>query len=204
MLTNTFPSSSTRTGALVAMLAGVAACAPAASQVPSGLQAGSAPVLLSCPAGQQPLLRQVVVGGASVPQVECVAAPGAAGVVPAAPMTAAPQPVAGYNYAPPPAAPVYAAPTAAPAVATVPVASAPAPIRTVSTRPAARRVVYDDDVVEYREKKQRSWKKSAVIIGSSAGIGAGVGAATGGKKGALIGAAIGGGAATVWDQITRR
>jgi hypothetical protein len=47
-------------------------------------------------------------------------------------------------------------------------------------------------------------KKSAIIIGSSAGVGAGVGAAVGGKKGALIGAAIGGGGAAIWDQITRR
>jgi hypothetical protein len=47
-------------------------------------------------------------------------------------------------------------------------------------------------------------KKSAVIIGSTAGVGAGLGAAIGGKKGALIGAAIGGGGATVWDQVTRR
>ena len=66
-------------------------------------------------------------------------------------------------------------------------------------------MVYDDDVVEYRSpKKGRTWQKSAIIIGSSAGVGAGVGAATGGKKGALIGAAIGGGAATIWDQATRR
>ena len=47
-------------------------------------------------------------------------------------------------------------------------------------------------------------KKSAIIIGSSAGVGAGVGAAVGGKKGALLGAVIGGGGATAWDQITRR
>jgi hypothetical protein len=47
-------------------------------------------------------------------------------------------------------------------------------------------------------------KKSAVIIGSSAGVGAGVGAAVGGKKGALVGAVIGGGGAALWDQITRR
>ena len=47
-------------------------------------------------------------------------------------------------------------------------------------------------------------KKSAIIIGSSAGVGAGVGAAVGGKKGALIGAVVGGGGATLWDQITRR
>ena len=57
-------------------------------------------------------------------------------------------------------------------------------------------------MVEY--KKPRSWKKSAVIIGSAAGVGAGVGGATKGKKGALIGAAIGGGAAAIWDQVTRR
>jgi hypothetical protein len=46
-------------------------------------------------------------------------------------------------------------------------------------------------------------KKSAIIIGSSAGAGAGLGAAIGGKKGAAIGAIIGGGGATLWDQITR-
>jgi uncharacterized membrane protein len=77
----------------------------------------------------------------------------------------------------------------------VPVSSRP------SARPApARQVVYD----ERPEAAGRSVKKSAVIIGSSAGVGAGVGAAVGGKKGALIGAAIGGGGAAVWDQITRR
>ncbi len=53
-------------------------------------------------------------------------------------------------------------------------------------------------------RQTRSVKKSAIIIGSSAGVGAGVGAAVGGKKGALIGAAIGGGGAAIWDQITRR
>ena len=53
-------------------------------------------------------------------------------------------------------------------------------------------------------RKARTVKKSAIIIGSSAGAGAGVGAAIGGKKGALIGAAIGGGGAALWDQITRR
>jgi hypothetical protein len=53
-------------------------------------------------------------------------------------------------------------------------------------------------------RRGRSVKKSAIIIGSSAGIGAGVGAAVSGKKGALIGAAIGGGGAAIWDQMTRR
>ncbi len=66
-----------------------------------------------------------------------------------------------------------------------------------------RQVIYRDAPVR-RDTPRRSWQKSALIIGGSAGAGAGVGAAVGGKKGALIGAAIGGGAATVYDQITRR
>ena len=39
-----------------------------------------------------------------------------------------------------------------------------------------------------RVRPKRAVKKSAIIIGSSAGAGAGIGAAVGGKKGALIGA----------------
>jgi hypothetical protein len=58
--------------------------------------------------------------------------------------------------------------------------------------------------VQRIEPQGRSWRKSALIIGSSAGVGAGVGGAVGGKKGALIGAAIGGGGATIWDQMTRK
>ncbi len=201
MLATTLSSSSVRASAFVALLAGITACAPASSTSPASLQAMQSPILLTCPAGQQPLLRQVVVNGAAVPQVECVTAPAAVAV-----------PVGG-QLAPPPAtyatsqAAAYAPlPAYTPAQAPreyVPAAPA-ATARTVSTRPAARAAVYDDDVVEYRQKKGRSVKKSALIIGSSAGIGAGIGAATGGKKGALIGAAIGGGAATVWDQATRR
>jgi hypothetical protein len=66
-----------------------------------------------------------------------------------------------------------------------------------------RQVVYREAPVR-RVRSPRSWQKSALIIGGSAGAGAGIGAAVGGKKGALIGAAIGGGAATVYDQATRR
>jgi hypothetical protein len=65
----------------------------------------------------------------------------------------------------------------------------------VSYQPARERVV---------RQPARSVKKSAVIIGSSAGVGAGVGALIGGKKGAGIGALVGGGGAALWDQITRR
>jgi uncharacterized protein YcfJ len=75
----------------------------------------------------------------------------------------------------------------------VPASTAPRAVRT-------NQVVYDERPV----RQTRSVKKSAVIIGSSAGVGAGVGAAMGGKKGALIGAAIGGGGAAIWDQVTRK
>lgn len=183
------------TAAVVALFAGVAACAPAPSSSPavsgpqalaSTGQAASTPVLLSCPAGQQPLMRQVVVQGALVPQVECVAA------VPMAPAGMAMVAAAAPTYTP--QGPVH---TYVPQ-AVEPYRTTPAP------RPRARTVAYDDGVVEYRRPTKRSWQKSAVIIGSAAGAGAGVGALSGGKKGALIGAAVGGGAATIWDQITRR
>jgi hypothetical protein len=156
-------------------------------------QPGS-PVVVSCEPNQRTLVRPTMVDGVAMSQVECVSAV----------QTAA--------YAPQQAQP-FAAPAryrAARAIETVrdpeladarviPAsypADAPRPVRT-------RQVVYGDDRVEPL-KRERSVKKSAVIIGSSAGVGAAVGAAVKGKKGALIGAAIGGGGAAVWDQITRR
>jgi hypothetical protein len=69
----------------------------------------------------------------------------------------------------------------------------------VYTAPAPQRVVYREPAA--RRSNGRSWKKSALVIGGSAGAGAGVGAIAGGKKGALIGAAIGGGAATLYEAI---
>ena len=191
--------------ALVTVLAGASACASGPSQAPgtasltpttaAGVQASaSAPVLLSCPAGQQALMRQVVVGGAVVPQVECVSASPMAN-----PMVAPPAAAATPTAVTAPAMPTY---VSAPVGGYEPVAMSR--VRPSTSSPQARRVAYDDDIVEYRRPPKRSWQKSALIIGSAAGAGAGVGAATGGKKGALIGAAIGGGAATVWDQVTRR
>ena len=50
----------------------------------------------------------------------------------------------------------------------------------------------------------RSAKKSAVIIAGSTAAGAVIGGLAKGKKGALIGGIVSGGAATVWDQVTRR
>ena len=54
------------------------------------------------------------------------------------------------------------------------------------------------------EAPKRSWQKTALVIGGSAGAGAGVGAIAGGKKGAIIGAAIGGGAASIYEAIKRK
>lgn len=162
------------------------------AQEVAGSPAGT-PVVVSCEPHQRTLVRPVVVNGATVSQVECVAADAQAAAAYA-------QPLAQY------AAPVYAQPA--------PVRySAPRQVvyddgledarvvRTSTARPVqTRQVVYQEPVA----RKTRSVKKSAVIIGSSAAVGAGIGALAKGKKGALIGAAIGGGGAAVWDQITRR
>ena len=72
----------------------------------------------------------------------------------------------------------------------------------VVSQPTVRRV--STQRVTSEGKPRRSWQKSALLIGGSAGAGAGVGALVGGKKGALAGAAIGGGAAAIYDQVKRR
>ena len=148
------------------------------------------PIVVSCEPTQRTIVRPAIVNGAAMSQVECVAgesqAPASAQP---APLVARSEPVAARARA---AQPVYRD------IADTEVV--PAPARASSAGPVrARQVVYDE-----RPAPRRSVKKSAVIIGSSAGVGAGVGAAIGGKKGALLGAAVGGGGATLWDQVTRR
>ena len=91
----------------------------------------------------------------------------------------------------------------APAPVVTPVARrtttrAAAPRRTVSRAATQERIVYED------APPQRSWGKTALIVGGSAASGAGVGAIIGGKKGALAGAAIGGGAASIYEATRRR
>lgn len=162
------------------------------AQMPTANQAG-APVLVSCEPHQRALVRPAVVNGAAVSQVECVTA----AMTDAYASGAIAQPVAntalpGYRVASAPRRVVY---DELGDTQIVPVASR-STVRPVRTR----QVVYDERPV----RRNRSVKKSAIIIGSSAGVGAGVGAAMGGKKGALIGAAIGGGSAAIWDQVTRR
>jgi hypothetical protein len=147
------------------------------------------PVVVSCEPHQRTLVRPTIVNGAALSQVECVTAEQSAAAV-AQPVTyapaAAPQATAVRRVAQPVSNDL-------PDAQVVPVTSAPRSVRT-------NQVIYD----ERPSRQTRSVQKSAIIIGSSAGVGAGVGAAVGGKKGALIGAAIGGGGAAIWDQVTRR
>ena len=153
-------------------------------------QAG-VPVIVSCEPHQRALVRPVIVNGATVSQVECVAAAqplAADGMLAGQPMY---QPAYQQVRA---TQPVYADVGDARVVQPTYPSS-----RTVARPTPTRQVVYREPV-----RQGRSVKKSAIIIGSSAGVGAGVGAAVGGKKGALIGAAIGGGSAAIWDQVTRR
>lgn len=75
----------------------------------------------------------------------------------------------------------------------------------VVTRPAARTVAQRQSAASRstRDDGDRSWAKTAMIIGGGAGGGAGIGGLIGGKKGALIGAALGGGAATIYESTKR-
>ena len=85
--------------------------------------------------------------------------------------------------------------------------------RTAGPEPVqAREVIREESVAretspvteEVAPSDERSWKKTAMIIGGSAASGAGVGGIVKGKKGALIGAAIGGGAASIYEATRRR
>jgi hypothetical protein len=159
----------------------------------SPARASSAPapvpaMLVSCAPGQQAEVRQVARDGALVPLVACIDAPSPARVTSAvAPRAALPVEVPA-EMASENDRVVYVPRTRA--------RTQPAVYRSVEEMPAAPRVPV--------RRSGRSWQKSAVIIGSAAGIGAGIGGAIGGGKGALIGAAVGGGGATIWDQTTRR
>lgn len=75
--------------------------------------------------------------------------------------------------------------------------SVPVRVQTVADRPAT---VRREVVRTY--KQPRSTKKSALIIGGSAGTGAAIGAIAGGGKGAAIGALSGGAAGFIYDRLT--
>lgn len=146
----------------------------------AGAPADGSQVLVTCEPNQRTLVRQAVLRGRTVARVECVTD-----------TAYSTDPRAAYPTAYGDPRVVAARDVYEPRVVTTPV-----------YREAAPRVVRQTTRVE--RAPSRSVKKSAIIIGSSAGVGAGVGAAVGGKKGALIGAAIGGGSAAIWDQVTRR
>lgn len=183
-------------------VAGIACAPQAPTQAPAASVAvqpatngTQMPMAVNCGVGQQALIRPSLVNGQAVSQVDCVPAAAPA-------MAPVPAPAPAYVVHSP-GSPVYQ-----------PVAASQAPVEAERVQvierpapgPAARPASYrtGEEVYVPARQQGRTWKKSALIIGSSAGIGAGVGAATGGKKGALIGAAIGGGGATIWDQVTRR
>lgn len=129
---------------------------------------------LQCQPYEEAVLRRGVVNGREVRDVSCITR-----------MNSAPA-YGQFAYA----QPVYAQQEQ---IVTRPV------VRTVQ-QPARRRVVSRETV---KRESDRSWGKTAMIIGGSAGGGAGIGGLIGGKKGALIGAAIGGGAATIYESTKR-
>lgn len=67
-----------------------------------------------------------------------------------------------------------------------------------------RSTTYSDPYVRHSNRRHRSWAKSALVIGGSAGTGAGIGGIIDGKKGALIGAALGGGIGSLYEGAHRR
>jgi hypothetical protein len=94
-----------------------------------------------------------------------------------------------------------------PETAVVP-ATAAAPANSFRSTPAVRtRYIAPETLSTSRTVSQtnnkRSIKKSALIVGGSAGAGAAIGAVAGGGKGAAIGAMSGGVAGLVYDLATR-
>jgi hypothetical protein len=171
----------------------LAGCAPrdrvfAATQANTGALAG-APLAVSCEPNQRAVVRQVVNGTA---QVQCETIGRVNGQ--------------SNDYAV--STPVAYEPAFHPVSYTQPLLSAPTRLvgsaYPVTREAVPQRVIYQRAPARVIVRKpKRSVQKSAIIIGSSAGVGAGIGAAFAGKKGAGIGALLGGGGAALWDQITR-
>ena len=137
----------------------------------------ASPTLVQCEPTQEAVLQRSIVANREVAQVACVTR-----TMPGTP--------AGVPYYGQPMG--YAQPVSyvQPDIVQRPV------VQTV--RPRVQRTVVRESA------PKRSWQKTALVIGGSAGAGAGVGALAGGKKGALIGAAIGGGAASIYEAVKRR
>lgn len=162
-----------------------AALSAAAPSLAMAEPAAASGLEVSCEPGQRAVLRQASHAGAGAGSVSCVSEPA----------------------------------VAAPALAYTSARSAAGVIRVADTsaRPYAGPAAIDERVEVYRPRSvpvsyssrevarpTRTAKKSVVIIAGSTAAGAIVGGLANGKKGALIGGIVGGGAATVWDQVTRR
>jgi hypothetical protein len=128
---------------------------------------------LQCQPYEEAVLRRALVNGREATDVTCITRSGSY------------MPTSAY------AQPMYQQPVYRDDIVTRPVVRT----RTV-TQPSRERVVT-------RRESDRSWGKTAMIIGGSSGAGAGIGGLIGGKKGALIGAAVGGGAATIYESTKR-
>jgi hypothetical protein len=135
--------------------------------------------MLQCQPYEEAVLQRAIVAGREVQAMTCLTRANAAPAY------------LGQPYAQPYAQPVYQP---------EPMVTRPVVRTRQATAPARQRVVYQEDV---RRESDRSWGKTAMIIGGSTGAGAGLGGIIGGKKGALIGAAIGGGAATIYESTKR-
>ena len=148
----------------------------------SGLGNGSLnPAQMQCQPYEEAVLRRAFVGGREVTDVTCIT----------------------RNSAYLPQAAYLQQPLAQPVVYRDNVVTRPA-ARTVSSASrgsSAQRA--DDRAARESDHADRSWGKTAMVIGGSAGGGAGIGGLIGGKKGALIGAAIGGGAASIYEARKR-
>lgn len=163
--------------------ASLSAAAPPLATAESAGSADAQGLEVSCEPGQRAVVRQASTAAAG--SVACVTASAAA--VQAAAFAPAAYPASVVRVAE-----SYPRPYASPAVFSEPV-EVYRP-RSVPVRYSTREVV----------RPTRSVKKSVAIIAGSTAAGAVVGGLAKGKKGALIGGIVGGGAATVWDQMTRR
>lgn len=170
------------TSAAYAPIAG-ADVSPAA---PAAAATATPELAVACEPGQRAVVRAAA---GSAPSVACVSEP--------TPVRPQPQ-MADVRYAPAASADIVRVtdrddrPYARPAVLTEQVEV---------YRPRARRVSYETREVA---TPTRTVKKSVAIIAGSTAAGAVVGGLVKGKKGAVVGGLLGGGAATVWDQVTRR
>jgi len=158
--------------------ADLATIAPAA---PAGLEPGLA---VECEPGQRAIVRTA---RRSASTVACVTDPRAVSTT--TPVSPVVYPPAALTTGVVTVADGSDRPHARPAVLT-----GPTEVYVPRARTAAREVA----------APKRSVQKSVAIIAGSTAVGAVAGGLVKGTKGAVVGGLLGGGAATVWDQVTRR